>query len=77
MVFSGGAGVPLPPAWLNYAALDVEVLLEMRESIAAVLAEQNDEWADAGRRYISLEAIAKTLTPAGSEVAWEVPMIAA
>jgi len=45
--------------------------------VGAVLAEQNDEWADAGRRYISLEAIAKTLTPASSEVAWEVPMIAA
>jgi len=34
---------PLPPAWLNYAALDVEVLIEMRDSIAgrAGGAEQN------------------------------------
>lgn len=32
---------PLPDAWLNYAALDVEVLIELRESIDAVLAEQN------------------------------------
>ena len=45
--------------------------------VGAVLAEQNDEWADAGRRYISLEAIAKTLTPGSSETALEVPMIAA
>ena len=26
---------PLPPEWLNYAALDVEVLLELRDAIAA------------------------------------------
>jgi ribonuclease D len=31
---------PLPAAWLNYAALDVEVLIDLREAIAAVLAEQ-------------------------------------
>src|SRR5271163_2691832 len=37
---------PLPPAWLNYAALDVEVLIGLRESIAAVLAEQGKtDWA--------------------------------
>jgi ribonuclease D len=37
---------PLPPAWLNYAALDVEVLLELRAAIAAVLEEQGKtEWA--------------------------------
>jgi transposase-like protein len=35
----------------------------------AVLAEQNDEWGDAGRRYISLEAIAKTLTSGDPEAA--------
>jgi putative transposase len=44
--------------------------------IGAVLAEQNDEWADSGRRYMSLEAIAKTLTP-GSEPVLEAAMIAA
>jgi ribonuclease D len=37
---------PLPPEWLNYAALDVEVLVELRNAIAAVLDEQGkSEWA--------------------------------
>jgi ribonuclease D len=37
---------PLPEAWLNYAALDVEVLIELRDAIATVLAEQGKtEWA--------------------------------
>lgn len=45
--------------------------------IGAVLAEQNDEWADTGRRYMSLEAIAKTLAPPSPEATVEVAMIAA
>ena len=45
--------------------------------LGALLAEQNDEWADAGRRYFSLEAIAKTLAMGSPEVVVEVPMIAA
>ena len=37
---------PLPADWLNYAALDVEVLLELRAAIAAVLEEQGKtHWA--------------------------------
>src|SRR6201996_863679 len=37
---------PLPEAWLNYAALDVEVLIELRQAIAAVLDEQGKSgWA--------------------------------
>ncbi|MFA5712476.1 HRDC domain-containing protein, partial [Mycolicibacterium sp.] len=37
---------PLPDAWLNYAALDVEVLLELRVAIAAELEAQNKTgWA--------------------------------
>jgi ribonuclease D len=37
---------PLPADWLNYAALDVEVLLELRAAVAAVLEEQGkSEWA--------------------------------
>ena len=44
---------PLPPAWLNYAALDVEVLIELRESIATVLAEQNkSHWAAEEFEYL-------------------------
>ncbi len=37
---------PLPGPWLEYAALDVEVLLELREVIAAELLESGkDDWA--------------------------------
>lgn len=37
---------PLPSDWLNYAALDVEVLLELRAAIAAELEEQGKTlWA--------------------------------
>src|SRR6476620_5294796 len=37
---------PLPAAWLNYAALDVEVLLALRDAVAGVLAEQGKtDWA--------------------------------
>lgn len=37
---------PLPESWLNYAALDVEVLVELRDEMAAVLADQGKtEWA--------------------------------
>ncbi|ART70725.1 ribonuclease D [Mycobacterium dioxanotrophicus] len=37
---------PLPGDWLNYAALDVEVLLELRDAIAEVLEEQGKtDWA--------------------------------
>jgi ribonuclease D len=44
---------PLPPEWLNYAALDVEVLLELREAIAKVLAEQGKtEWAAQEFEYL-------------------------
>jgi ribonuclease D len=44
---------PLPEAWLNYAALDVEVLIELRGSIAAVLAEQDKtDWAAEEFEYL-------------------------
>ncbi|MEU7766061.1 ribonuclease D [Nocardia sp. NPDC049190] len=37
---------PLPDEWLNYAALDVELLLELRDMVAADLAAQRkSEWA--------------------------------
>ncbi len=38
---------PLPEPWLRYAALDVEVLGELRERIAEDLADQHkDDWAE-------------------------------
>ncbi|WP_445169854.1 HRDC domain-containing protein [Mycolicibacterium sp. Dal123E01] len=44
---------PLPDAWLNYAALDVEVLVALREAIAGVLAEQHKtEWAAEEFEYL-------------------------
>ncbi len=37
---------PLPIEWLNYAALDVELLIELRTAIAGALAEQGKtDWA--------------------------------
>jgi ribonuclease D len=37
---------PLPVAWLRYAALDVEVLVELRDVLAELLTEQGKtEWA--------------------------------
>ena len=37
---------PLPDDWLNYAALDVEVLVDLRDAVDDVLAEQGKtEWA--------------------------------
>ena len=37
---------PLPEDWLVYAALDVEVLVELRDVLAGILAEQGKlEWA--------------------------------
>ncbi|OBF15663.1 ribonuclease D [Mycobacterium sp. ACS4331] len=44
---------PLPEPWLNYAALDVEVLLELRQAIADVLEQQNKtEWAAQEFEYL-------------------------
>jgi ribonuclease D len=38
---------PLPEEWLRYAALDVEVLVELRDELAAELAEQGkSQWAE-------------------------------
>ena len=44
---------PLPHDWLNYAALDVEVLHDLRHAIAAVLEEQGKtEWAAQEFEYL-------------------------
>ncbi|MBY0442037.1 MAG: ribonuclease D [Mycobacteriaceae bacterium] len=52
---------PLPTEWLNYAALDVEVLIELRIVIAEVLAEQGKtEWA--AQEFEHLRASAETST---------------
>ena len=38
---------PLPPEWLTYAALDVELLVELRNALATQLDEQGKrEWAE-------------------------------
>jgi hypothetical protein len=42
-----------------------------------VLAEQNDEWAVASRRYMSVESIAKALTDPAADQTEEVMAIAA
>src|SRR6202046_5004023 len=48
---------PLPAAWLNYAALDVEVLIGLRDAIAAVLAEQDKTaWAAEEFGYLGTAA---------------------
>lgn len=37
---------PLPPAWLTYAALDVEVLIELRDAMESLLDQQGKlDWA--------------------------------
>lgn len=44
---------PLPPALLNYAALDVEVLLDLHTAVARVLADQGkSEWAAQEFEYL-------------------------
>jgi ribonuclease D len=44
---------PLPAAWLNYAALDVEVLIELRAAMAEVLDSQNKAaWAQEEFEYL-------------------------
>lgn len=54
---------PLPAAWLNYAALDVEVLIELRAAISDILAEQGKtDWAAEEFEYLrTYEARAVTL----------------
>lgn len=52
---------PLPSAWLNYAALDVEVLIELRAAIEDVLAEQGkNRWAAEEFEYLRLAEVSPT-----------------
>ncbi|OSC37459.1 HRDC domain-containing protein [Mycobacterium decipiens] len=54
---------PLPPAWLNYAALDVELLIELRAAISQVLAEQGKtDWA--AQEFEHLRAFESRSVPA-------------
>src|SRR6478735_11663826 len=56
---------PLPGPWLEYAALDVEVLLELRELLGAELVETGkDEWAREEFDYL------RTFVPAVRTDAW-------
>lgn len=44
---------PLPADWLNYAALDVELLIELRAAISDILAEQGkSDWATEEFEYL-------------------------
>ena len=52
---------PLPTDWLNYAALDVEVLLELRAAIADVL-DQQDKSAWAAEEFEFLRCSDATIT---------------
>lgn len=46
---------PLPESWLNYAALDVEVLVELHAAMAAELEEQGKtDWAEQEFEHIRL-----------------------
>ena len=52
---------PLPAAWLNYAALDVEVLIELREAVDSILAEQRkNHWAAEEFEYLRCAESAPT-----------------
>jgi ribonuclease D len=59
---------PLPAAWLNYAALDVELLIELREAIAEVLAQQ-DKTSWAAEEFEHLRTLGDT-TPATRRESW-------
>lgn len=59
---------PLPSDWLNYAALDVELLIELRTAISKVLAEQDKtDWATQEfnylRTYATRGATTETIPP--------------
>jgi ribonuclease D len=55
---------PLPAEWLNYAALDVEVLIELRAAISGVLAEQDKtDWAAQEFDYLRTVGSREVATP--------------
>ncbi|WP_156688937.1 HRDC domain-containing protein [Mycobacterium sp. Marseille-P9652] len=61
---------PLPEEWLNYAALDVELLLELRAAISGVLDEQGKSgWAAEEFDYLR-EAGTREVPPAARRDRW-------
>lgn len=61
---------PLPRDWLNYAALDVELLIELRSAISAVLAEQGkSDWAAQEFEYLR-EYETRTASAASRRERW-------
>ncbi|SPM37385.1 Ribonuclease D [Mycobacterium rhizamassiliense] len=61
---------PLPSEWLNYAALDVELLIELRNAIAQVLADQGEtDWAAQEFEYLR-SAGAREAAPAVRRDRW-------
>jgi ribonuclease D len=65
---------PLPAEWLNYAALDVELLIELREAISGVLDEQGKtDWAAQEFDYLRTSTAAQVpneLSPAARRDRW-------
>jgi ribonuclease D len=61
---------PLPSAWLNYAALDVELLIQLRAAISELLAEQGKTgWAAQEFEYLR-NAEARGASPAARRERW-------
>jgi ribonuclease D len=61
---------PLPTEWLNYATLDVELLIELRAAIAGVLAQQGKtDWAAQEFDYLRTAGV-REATPAARRDRW-------
>jgi ribonuclease D len=60
---------PLPDAWLNYAALDVEVLIALRDAVAAEL-EKQDKTAWAAEEFDYLRSSAGQSPPTTRRDRW-------
>jgi ribonuclease D len=61
---------PLPAEWLNYAALDVELLIQLRAAIADILAEKGEtDWAAQEFDYLRT-AGSREIAPAARRDRW-------
>ena len=55
---------PLPAEWLNYAALDVELLIELRAAISGILAEQGKtDWAAQEFEHLRIVGPREAMSP--------------